>query len=805
MRITTMRQSGRAVWNGMVVVPRAFRQSRRKTSRYGLGLEFLEQRLALSTFYVAPTGSDSNAGTQASPFATFQHALISLKPGDTLDAEPGTYSGFIAGWDSTPASSGDPYGTIDGTASEPITIQAAPSAARGSVIIDSANSETHSAIDLEPGNNYITISGLTITNAAGNVTNEGIKIVSSSNDTISNCTVSGVGGWGMFVDTTTNLVIKNNTVTGTTGSGDEGHGMYISGSTSGAVVEGNDVYDNGFIGIHINGDLSEGNTGLVSNSIIEDNVIYGNGQNGINADGLVNSVIENNLIYNYANYGICLYQINAASGPGNDVIVNNTIDTGTSSGTSAAICISNASATNSVLDNIFLGGGGLTESVTASSMTDLVSNYNVVGSLFQNDTTGDDESLAAWQSQTGQDENSIVATSAALFVSPSTGNYLELSNSPSIGAGTSTDSPSKDIVGNPRPSGNGYDIGCYEYETSVPERPTVTSVTPAANSTGVATNSTLTATFNESVEATSINTANLVLTSSSGSTVAASVSYSSTSNTATITPTGLLANSTTYTATISNVLSTAGVAMASAYSWSFTTGPAPTVTSHAPASGVTGVAVSTSLTATFNEPVQPGTISFTFHSSSSGTPVPATLTYNSSTNTATLKPTSNLANGTTYIVTVAGAEDSAGDPMAAPFYWSFTTSRSRYRSTTVIQSGSANRGIGSVPGTLVVGVSSQPTSHTPQSNLGMGQSDAIAYPALSFNGEAGIPGLGSDATSSATTARQDAAIHGLISQGKLGMVTDSLLGALVADQPHTKHRKAVEDASKTTELGWLGS
>ena len=52
--------------------------------------------------------------------------------------------------------------------------------------------------------------------------------------------------------------------------------------------------------------------------------------------------------------------------------------------------------------------------------------------------------------------------------------------------------------------------------------------------------------------------------------------------------------------------------MSGPFSWSFTTDPAqPKVTSETPASGATDVAVSTTATATFNEAVQSGTITFT--------------------------------------------------------------------------------------------------------------------------------------------------------------------------------------------------
>ena len=165
--------------------------------------------------------------------------------------------------------------------------------------------------------------------------------------------------------------------------------------------------------------------------------------------------------------------------------------------------------------------------------------------------------------------------------------------------------------------------------------PTVTSETPASGATNVAVSTAPTATFNEAVQA---GTISFTLENSSGSSVAGSVSYNSTTNVTTFTPTSALAYNTTYTATVSGAENSSGVTMTAPFSWSFTTDAAPpSVTSETPASGATGVAVSTTATATFNEAVQAGTISFTLKNSS-GSSVAATVTYNSSNNTVTLTP-----------------------------------------------------------------------------------------------------------------------------------------------------------------------
>src|SRR5262245_53882464 len=45
-----------------------------------------------ATYYVAPGGSDSAAGSQAAPWATIAHAQSVAAPGDTVYFRAGTYS-----------------------------------------------------------------------------------------------------------------------------------------------------------------------------------------------------------------------------------------------------------------------------------------------------------------------------------------------------------------------------------------------------------------------------------------------------------------------------------------------------------------------------------------------------------------------------------------------------------------------------------------------------------------------------------------------------------------------------------------
>jgi parallel beta-helix repeat protein len=405
-----------------------------------------------ATYYVSPTGSDTASGSATAPWQTIQHAADLVAAGDTVVVRAGSYAGFIMGWDIPTA----------GTATKPITFMADPAAAPGSVIINAHCPHVYNGIDLEPGCDYITIQGFTVQGAGGIATypNRGYGIkVTGNNDQVLNNTITGLdyAVAGIHDDGGNNVVIQGNTISAVHnhGNSDLGHGIYVA-DADGVVVRGNTIHDNDYIGIHINGDPN-----LVTNALIAANVIYNNGQNGINCDGLQSSTVVNNLIYGYSNFGICLFQIDASGPSKNNVFANNTI-VSTVSGAGAAVRVLNAGTGNTFVNNILLGAGGISYRISADSLPGLVSDYNVVGSLFQSEDTGATQTLAQWQSG-GRDTHSLVATAAQLFVSASSNNYHLAPGSPAIDKGTSTDAPATDIEGNPRPHGLAVDIGAYEF------------------------------------------------------------------------------------------------------------------------------------------------------------------------------------------------------------------------------------------------------------------------------------------------------------------------------------------------------
>ena len=115
--------------------------------------------------------------------------------------------------------------------------------------------------------------------------------------------------------------------------------------------------------------------------------------------------------------------------------------------------------------------------------------------------------------------------------------------------------------------------------------PQVTSITPAASATGISVSVRPTATFSEAIDPVTVNASTFDLRDSANVLVSATVTYDASSRTATLTPSGPLIASSTYTATLHGgatdprIKDAAGNALSSNTVWSFTTAapvPPPT-------------------------------------------------------------------------------------------------------------------------------------------------------------------------------------------------------------------------------------
>jgi Ice-binding-like/Bacterial Ig-like domain len=211
--------------------------------------------------------------------------------------------------------------------------------------------------------------------------------------------------------------------------------------------------------------------------------------------------------------------------------------------------------------------------------------------------------------------------------------------------------------------------------------PTVVSTAPPNLATGVCPSSVVNVTFSEAMNPATINTTTFTLTAGTPPVAVAGV-VTFAASTATFTPSSALALSTLYTATITTgAQNTSGEALASNYSWDFTTGntacPPPTVVSVAPPNLATGICPNTPVVATFSEDMLASTINTTTFTLTAGTPpvaVAGVVAYNVASHTATFTPSSALALSTLYTATITtGAQSLGGDPLATNYVWTFTT------------------------------------------------------------------------------------------------------------------------------------
>lgn len=403
--------------------------------------------LAAATYHVGPagSGSDSNPGTQAQPWATLQHAADTVGPGDTVLVHAGGYAGF--------------HLTTSGSAAQPIVFRAAP----GEVVSITANNPvTPDGINLE-GASHVTIEGFRVNGR----TRAGIRAVLCRGVAIRGNVTDQNGRWGIFTGCCEDLTIEDNEASR---SGLE-HGVYVSNSGDRPVVRGNYLWSNNANGLHMNGDLSvdcDGfvpQDGVISQALVEGNVIQGNGAaggSGINGDGVQGSTIRNNLIFDSHASGISLYQIDGGEPSTGNLVEHNTVVVAANG--RWALNIQDGSTGNTVRNNAFWSDhasrGAM--NVCATCLAGMVSDRNAVEDRFTLDDGDTSLTLAQWRTATGRDASSFVATPAQLYVAPASGDFHLRAGSPALDAGLALGAVTMDLEGTPRPLGAGWDVGAYE-------------------------------------------------------------------------------------------------------------------------------------------------------------------------------------------------------------------------------------------------------------------------------------------------------------------------------------------------------
>lgn len=418
-----------------------------------------------ATYYVAPTGLDANPGTQAAPWLTLQKAGDVAGAGDTVNALPGTYTGF------RPRKSG--------TAMAPVRFLAQPG-----VVITSPSSANSNGDNIWVRNvDYIVIDGFESTNAPrAGIAVQGEPDANTISIVIRNCHCHHNNRWGIFTAFSRELGLENNE---TSYSAIE-HGIYVSNSGDRPTVRGNHAHHNNASGIQLNADPAqmgddpndpEGD-GIITGALIERNLIHDNGAVGgaaINLASVRSSLIRNNLLYNNHSTGIAGWDdgFDPQYGTRDNRIVGNTIMQAANS--RFAIGLKNGSINNGVFDNILLNAGPRGSlDVDPESQAGLQSDYNIVVDEFSDDDNFLD--IAEWRAL-GFDAHSIISTPGAVFVSGT--DYHLAATSPARDAGITLPDLPIDLEATARPQGAAFDIGAYE-RAAGPISPTPTFTPPPA-------------------------------------------------------------------------------------------------------------------------------------------------------------------------------------------------------------------------------------------------------------------------------------------------------------------------------------
>jgi hypothetical protein len=270
---------------------------------------------ASAVYYVAPAGSDSNAGSVSSPFLTIQKCLNVVQVGNTCNISAGTYNESL---------------TIktSGAAGSPITIQSY----NGPVSVNSGSSVTVTS----GTHNYYVFSGVSFISSFGsgggedsggltenlnfkgasnitlqNCSDVGMVYFNGSNNTVTNCIFNGTGY--TFNDAVHFYTGSNNTVEATTVHNYTVRGIWTGYGSINSLIEGNTVY-NVQHGVDCDGaSVAVQSCKVVGNTIYDAGV--GNWGSGIFLEDSFNGLVQGNTVYSIVN-GAGIYVVNYGNGGG---------------------------------------------------------------------------------------------------------------------------------------------------------------------------------------------------------------------------------------------------------------------------------------------------------------------------------------------------------------------------------------------------------------------------------------------------------------------------------------------------------
>jgi Right handed beta helix region len=479
-----------------------------------------------SAFYVATTGNDSNAGTQASPWRTVQHAVDTVRAGSTVNVRGGIYEELVSINASGNASDG--FITFRSYPGETAILDAGhftPSGRQGVLTIHNQS--------------YIRIVGFEIRNfhtAEYRLVPLGISVMGAGShiELLKNnvhhieqtfpgrdAPGSGGNGFGIAVYGTdaktpiTDLLIDGNEVHHLkTGSSES---LVVNGNVTNFRITHNVVHDNNNIGIDVIGfehtapdpAVDQARDGVVSGNLVYNITSRGNpayrndeSSDGIYVDGGTRILIEqnvmhdvdfgielasehrnratsyitarNNLIYHSHTAGISIGGYAPERGHTNHcIVVNNTLYENDTSATGSGEFQMQWNMADNIFENNIVYAGPrclmmLNRSQIDKNRPSAIIDHNLyycVSGAHASSWAGASTTVTGFDKYvkaTGNDRNSHF--SDPRFVDPAKNDFHLQSDSPALAAGTSDEVPmgELDLEGSPRVKSWKIDIGCYQ-------------------------------------------------------------------------------------------------------------------------------------------------------------------------------------------------------------------------------------------------------------------------------------------------------------------------------------------------------
>jgi hypothetical protein len=366
-----------------------------------------EVSASTGTYYVAPTGSDANAGTATAPFRTVQKAANVVQPGNVVIVRDGIYTG--------PTGSGTALVNITrgGTSSAWVTFKAEH---RWGAKLNAQNNATQYGIFLKTGANYVRIEGFEIygTKNSAFLAYNGAHHVDFVRNHVHNagrnCSDSNIGQNGAFVG---------------------GGVRYVT-------LERNLFHDIGRFAPGENGcSLSTTN--------------YQNHDHGVYVEQADDVIIRNNIFYNIKR-GFSIQRYSSSGYVASRLWILNNTFAFPNPYRSAHITIQTGATDMRVENNVFYDPKDAALSFASMSFPNLTVKNNITYS-----------GVIKTGSPSGATFSGNLDNTDPRLMAPGSANFRLQDGSPAIDRGLSLSEVKADFDGLSRPRGAGYDLGAFEH------------------------------------------------------------------------------------------------------------------------------------------------------------------------------------------------------------------------------------------------------------------------------------------------------------------------------------------------------